>query len=543
MAKKAHGRKKNIRAIDFYAGVGGWSLGMGMAGIDVIASYEWWNKANKTNALNNHHETIECDIRQLDLNSLPKKIDLVVGSPPCTQFSYSNRGGSGDIEDGLKDIEKFLEVVDYVKPRFWAMENVPRVAKILELMLEAGRPLSRFRHLAPTIMVLDAAQWGVPQSRKRCIVGNFDFEKLHEFRDIAPRKNLGQVVKSLSSKKIIDPVYGIQLSKTLLTENDNEVEFSAEEERINREMKTYHPVYNNMEFPDRFDRPARTVTAVCTRVSRESIVIADPNKKKSYRRLTLRERASVQGFPANYQFFGNSHAEKLRMIGNAIPPPMTYFIAHALLGTSKDKVPPLTQAIKTFEPAAYFPQATPPDKVGKQYPDNRRFRSALPHLRFKSGVRFELGNELNGLIPFWSIRFFFGNSKNIAEVLIKPAMTTRLIKGVRRQQKMQSVIESLAKKMAAIDPSVMQKVWSHEKKNGTHPYKVVDTVGLAAKKIIQLIDPKHDEIEKRLSRVLSKYSSHVGFDKLLRNADSIYAGLVVGAIVNKTIKNPKGSNG
>ena len=57
------------------------------------------------------------DIRKLELKQLPnpEEVDFVVGSPPCTQFSYSNRGGSGDISDGLVDIFKFLEVVEYLK--------------------------------------------------------------------------------------------------------------------------------------------------------------------------------------------------------------------------------------------------------------------------------------------------------------------------------------------------------------------------------------------------------------------------------------------
>lgn len=125
------GRPKAIRAIDLYSGVGGWSAGLRMAGISVVASYERSEHANITNARNNGHATHTVDLRALDLNTLPKDIDVVVGSPPCTQFSMSNRGGNGDISDGLKDIKVFLEVVDRLKPRFWAMENVPRVSNIL----------------------------------------------------------------------------------------------------------------------------------------------------------------------------------------------------------------------------------------------------------------------------------------------------------------------------------------------------------------------------------------------------------------------------
>src|SRR6185312_10956667 len=151
--------KRRLRAIDLYSGVGGWSLGLALAGIDVVASYEWWAPANNTNNANNGHKTFEVDIRKLPLASLPKSIDLVVGSPPCTQFSFSNRGGKGNVADGLKDVETFLEVVDYLRPKAWAMENVPRVSKILAAAFQKGGVFERFKHLKPQILVVDMSEY------------------------------------------------------------------------------------------------------------------------------------------------------------------------------------------------------------------------------------------------------------------------------------------------------------------------------------------------------------------------------------------------
>ena len=85
-----------FRAIDLYSGVGGWSLGLKMAGIEVVRSYEWWSPAAETQQLNLGDTSQEVDIRGLKMGDLPSDINLVVGSPPCTQFSYSNRGGGGE---------------------------------------------------------------------------------------------------------------------------------------------------------------------------------------------------------------------------------------------------------------------------------------------------------------------------------------------------------------------------------------------------------------------------------------------------------------
>src|SRR5690606_16800778 len=115
------------------------------------------------------------------LENLPKEIDMVVGSPPCTQFSFSNRGGSGNIADGLEDIKMFLTIVDHLKPRVWAMENVPRVAKIIEAELREGGALEDFLHLGCVTHIIDMAEYGLPQRRRRCIAGNFDNELLQSY--------------------------------------------------------------------------------------------------------------------------------------------------------------------------------------------------------------------------------------------------------------------------------------------------------------------------------------------------------------------------
>ena len=70
---------RRLRAIDLYSGVGGWSFGLRLADIDVVASYDRSGPANETNFKNNHHQAQTVDIRRLDLTDLPRNIDVVVG--------------------------------------------------------------------------------------------------------------------------------------------------------------------------------------------------------------------------------------------------------------------------------------------------------------------------------------------------------------------------------------------------------------------------------------------------------------------------------
>lgn len=514
-------------AVDLYSGVGGWSLGLRMAGVDVVSSYEWWDKANETNLRNNGHRTESLDIRQMSPSSVPK-VDLIVGSPPCTHFSLANRGGKGNIYEGLKDVEKFLEIVDAIKPRFWAMENVPRLASIMERELCQGGVLHRFAGLNPRIMVLDSSEWGVPQRRQRCIAGNFDFDLLFSYRDLLPNRTLGDVISSLSSDLVRDPTYGKSVS--ILFDHEPEDVLSSEEERINREMKTFHPVYNNMSFPDDPRRPARTVTATCTRVSRESIVV---ETEKGFRRLTVRERACLQSFPVDYQFYGESHSQKLKMVGNAVPPLLSFYIAHAMLGTAPADLPEPSVAVGVFSPPSELPVRTRPDKPGCSYSAERRFRSAIPHLRFKSGVRFELGNSFSKKGAEWRIRFFFGGSKKIGEVILDDSLLKDIekVKGAKSKIfKAKKTCEKVSEIISNTSASNLQHAWTHCEGGCVHPHSLVDAVGDAVGSLIAEDAPG---LSSEVVRgVMKSMGNPPGWEKVVRNAPAVFAGLLVGCMVN-----------
>lgn len=528
-----------MRAIDLYAGIGGWSLGLRLAGVEVVASYEWWKPAIATHA-GNHGSVFEpTNIRELDLNKLPDKIDIVVGSPPCTEFSYANRGGSGDIVEGLKDLVRFFEVVERVKPRFWAMENVPRVAEVLRAgFADPNHVLYRFRRLMPTIEVIDFSDYGTPQARRRCIATNISLELVRAYQPHLPKRTLGDVLTALSKAGTVkDPVWGVELDAAKLTEMEVEPALNPEELRMNREAKEFHPVYNNMAFPDSLIQPSRTVTATCTRVSRESIVIADPNAPESFRRLTIRERACIQGFPITYQFYARSFAEKAKMIGNAIPPTFPYLLAMAAQGHSAEDFKGFAGAgARLSLPEATAP-VTLPDREGRTYPATRSFRAALPGLRFKSGMRFELTNSTGSLDQEWRVRFFFGSSQDVREVELEGD----IIRDLKRNPVLATAIDSmrgeLAKASALLgrtNPSSLQQAWSH-KQEGTGPYEVVDCLGSLAEEFQTRLSDSLDEddvprVKAYVLAVASGSSGErrlIGRSKLEKYALPILGGLVV----------------
>jgi DNA (cytosine-5)-methyltransferase 1 len=524
-----------VRVIDLYAGVGGWSVGLKLAGFDIVRSYEWWQAAANTHRANCGSTVEVIDIRTLDTSTLPKDIDLVVGSPPCTQFSYSNRGGSGDVEDGLLDIAKFLSVVRACKPKAWAFENVPRVKSVLEKEILPGGALNSFADLFDDakVEVFDFADFGLPQRRRRCIAGNFDFNLLASYSRKSNHPTLGDVVSRLSIGR--EPIFK-DSSKNTVTDNDPEEPLNWEEQRFNSDMKVAHPVYNGMPFPDPLDRSSRTVTATCTRVSRESLIIKD-DKTGGYRRLSVRERASLQSFPVNFQFLGSSHSQKLKMIGNAIPPLFTYMIGEAVKGTPKDKLIPAEELDANSLISTTDSILTKPDNSGRAYPENRRFRFSIPNLRFKSGTRFELAN-IDGPMS-WAVCFYFGDSKRIQkrQFTLSDVDSSARDCSLDLRELLKSTMDELRKYDFWDEIAGLQETWSH-RSNGLHPFSLIDAFGDFAERHAQSdawTSLDEDDVKRYVTSIVYSNDTIQGLatQKIENYATMIAIGSLVAALANQ----------
>lgn len=511
-------------AIDFYSGIGGWTLGMKLSGVTTLASYEWWNEANQTHNLNFGTSHKEIDIRSIDVSSLvfDHDVDFIVGSPPCTQFSYANKGGNGDIADGMVDIYKFLEIVEHIQPRYWAMENVPRVAKILEKELNGG-VLSRFKKLVSVIEVVDSSNYGVPQRRKRMIAGHFPWDLFSSYSARIKEKTLGEVLKSLDKKTITDPNFGYEIKRKYITELENEVDLTQQEERMNRDAKTYHPVYNGMAFPDKYDRPSRTVTATCTRVSRESIIV---DSTTGHRRLNVRERGVLQGFPITYQFYGRTLNSKFKMIGNAVPPVLTYYIFQAMKEVrADDLVLPAASAYFHEQPK----HKSFPSKLGlpkRKFPASRKFMFAVPNLRYGSGVRFELSNrpKENNI---WSFKFVYGNSKNIRQVVLDGTMVNAISLMFNEKEAvfLRKVILTELRQFQDLNSEKLQEVWTSSTQNSI-VFDFLDSLGCLVGDVTGEINFKEESVAF-LASILDDKSK-----KINDNCKSILLGLYVLSLVN-----------
>ena len=152
-----------FKILDLFCGCGGFSLGFEQAGFKVKYAIDNWEKCKETFEYN-HPNTkfILSDIKDINPEDF-KDIDIVIGSPPCQQFSIANK--NPDPDKGMELIIEFLRFIKEINPKYWIMENVPNVLRYLKWRI--------IDFNIPRILILNSANYGVPQKRKRCFAGNY----------------------------------------------------------------------------------------------------------------------------------------------------------------------------------------------------------------------------------------------------------------------------------------------------------------------------------------------------------------------------------
>lgn len=166
--------KKKI--IDLFAGCGGLSTGFEMAGYEVVLALEKDEWASETYRFN-HKKTkvITADITCItDIESLVKpfgEIEGVIGGPPCQGFSLSGNRDKKDPRNSL--FMDFVRFVSFIKPKFFVMENVPGILSMRTSSDESVVKLISNEYKKAgynsSYKILNAAEFGVPQSRHRVI--------------------------------------------------------------------------------------------------------------------------------------------------------------------------------------------------------------------------------------------------------------------------------------------------------------------------------------------------------------------------------------
>ena len=351
---------KDFTVADFFCGAGGFSEGFRQAGFKIIFAMDNWEPARKTYNLNHpeSHQPIDGDILSISperINDIIPDVDIIIGSPPCVNFSSSNNAGKADKKEGITLIKKFLQIVAVKKHksnsklRYWLMENVPNSRKYIQKIYTFNdlglnntmlKKLKIHRSEDDCALIVDTSNqrihnsvhFGIPQKRERFITGEFPEPKRTTESEESWR-SLGDVLNSFRVRngEITDPLYGFHISESNLTDHfyDTEIpRFEWEEAKVKKQQARY---YGRMSFPEDEKRPARTIMATRSIVAREAMIFSN-GKPGVYRAPTIREVASIMSFPINYLFDGKDEATKYKLVGNAVCPMLAYSFAKVIIG-------------------------------------------------------------------------------------------------------------------------------------------------------------------------------------------------------------------
>lgn len=326
-----------MRAIDLFSGAGGLSLGLRMAGWDVVSAVDYDSAALDTHAHNMPGvEHYWGDIRDVSFKKYRNSVDLVAGGPPCQPFSVSGKQlGNDDLRDMVPE---FVRVVDEVKPKAFLLENVHGLATTRFLPYLETK-LQELRGLGYSVVwrVLNAADYGVPQKRLRLIVVGLRGKKEFLFPEPTHGADKKKPHKSVSKALLKCPEDEPNRARVVYAKNP-----------ILRRSPYAGMLLNGKGRPLDLDAPSFTIPASAggnrTHILDPEGVIRNyhahlmrggkPRKGdvEGCARLTVRQSARLQTFPDNFEFIGRRN-QCYSQIGNAVPPVFAAAVAKQLLNT------------------------------------------------------------------------------------------------------------------------------------------------------------------------------------------------------------------
>ncbi|ECB9810469.1 DNA cytosine methyltransferase [Listeria monocytogenes] len=348
-----------IVAVDLFSGSGGTTQGLKKAGINIVAAVEIDEIAAKTYHYNNPEVIlINEDIKSVSGESISQIVNrtkdffMLVACPPCQGFSSIRHGGEGDIRNEL--VFEYNRLINELKPDFLLMENVSgmtskRGSKIFSKFIESIHSDYEVEY-----QVLNAADFGVPQTRKRLV--------LHGVRkDIMNKMGLEKVsmpIKTHSQNEMYDlepwvkaeVILGLPILEAGQTYDGpekvyNHVANGLSETNLKRIEIIRNGGGSRDALPDNLvlnchkgksghtdvygvidiEKPSITLTGGCMTFSKGRF--GHPYQNRA---LSAREAARLQSFDDTYVFFGNRN-QLARQIGNAVPVNLakasgTYFV-------------------------------------------------------------------------------------------------------------------------------------------------------------------------------------------------------------------------
>jgi len=299
-----------MKVVSLFSGAGGLDLGFVQAGHRVIWANDLYGDAAETYRQNIGDHIVCKDISAIPSSEIPE-CDVIIGGFPCQGFSVANTKRSASDKRNVL-YRQLLRVISDKRPAFFLAENVKGLINFQhgEVFRRIIGDFTRAGYLV-SHRLFNAADYGVPQKRERVIIVGVRADIEYDFTFPSPthaKDCSGGLLKWIS--------VGDALRIFPDPDSPNNVP--------NHLYSKYKLNFNGYIGHRPLDptMPAPTVTA---RGDDRGGVVILPHPTAP-RRMTGRELATVQGFPADYRFSGPL-SSVYRQIGNAVPPPLARAIA------------------------------------------------------------------------------------------------------------------------------------------------------------------------------------------------------------------------
>ncbi|MDO4626697.1 MAG: DNA cytosine methyltransferase [Pasteurellaceae bacterium] len=329
-----------FKAISLFSGAGGMDIGIEKAGFRIIAASELDPHAANTYRYNNPSvEVIEGDVtNQTNFLEITKynNVDLVIGGPPCQGFSVAGKMDKDDPRSKL--VFSYCDIIEKIRPKAFIMENVKALG-VLEKFKDVREEIFKRAYLAGynvTMLILNAKDFGVPQSRERVFfigtkfkytqVNIKDFDKYHQ-KAVSLREAIGHLGRAgtKNNPNITKAKITLAVKPILRKSPYAGMLFNGQGRPLNPDAWSSTlpasmggnrtPIIDEDHLYDNKDSWVESYHSKLLNGYIPSQYMKVPNR---LRRLTIDEAAIIQTFPNCYKFLG-PQSKIFSQIGNAVP--------------------------------------------------------------------------------------------------------------------------------------------------------------------------------------------------------------------------------
>lgn len=354
-----------MNIVSLFAGCGGLDLGFEKAGFNIVWANEFDDAIHATYRLNHPHTILNTsDIRSLTGEDIPD-CDGIIGGPPCQAWSEGGKRLGIDDPRGQLFLD-YIRIVKDKKPKFFVIENVQGILdEKHKESLESFMKFLRDAGYNITYELLNAADYKIPQDRFRVffvgirndLTNKYTFPNAVNTEPITLKQAIGDIVETprFYADEFVDGDHPQRLNHDVYTGA-----YDAKYMARNR-VRSWDETSFTMQAQAR-NAPQHPQAPKMTFISSSQRIFAKGHEHL-YRRLSVRECARIQTFPDNFRFVYSDVKDGYKMVGNAVPPRLAWFLAVQMKKAFADemgvKIEQKTETIKQVSVK----------KIAEQYPD------------------------------------------------------------------------------------------------------------------------------------------------------------------------------